>query len=307
MENEIILEVKNLSVLIKDRFLVQDASFSLKKGSCLGIVGEDQSGKTSLIKTISGSLPISDGTVIFDGKDIKENPEAIRNIGICLDPPVFFKFQSVMDNMIYLSSLAGTTDKEKINRVLEKFHLENKKKKKVLHLSYYEKKLMALALAFVNEPKLLILDEPFKSLPLKSAKTIARYIEELLQKGTTVIITSRNYEQIEDECDEYIFMQDRKITKILNQKECEKYSKTKPCAFIKVKYPHYCGKLVINNFHLKVKILGKRVVFEADESTTAEVVRFFTKAKLPVYGAGYLTRKSEKIFASLTPFFKEEH
>ena len=61
MENENLLEVKNVSVLMKDRFLVQDASFSLKKGSCLGIVGEDGSGKTSLIKAIAGAIAISDG------------------------------------------------------------------------------------------------------------------------------------------------------------------------------------------------------------------------------------------------------
>lgn len=307
MENEDILVVENVSVLMKDRFLVQDASFTLKKGKCLGIVGEDQSGKTSLIKTISGSLPISDGNVFFDGQDIQQNPEILREIGICLDPPVFFKFQSVMENICYLSSLYGNLDKNKITNVLGKFHLLDKKNKKVLFLSYYERKLMALALAFINQPKLMILDEPFKSLPIASAKTISLYIEELQSKGTTIIMTSQNYEQIEDECDEYMFMQDRKIIDILTQKECEKQSGVRPFAFVKVKYPHYCGKLIIEHFNMRVKILGKRVIFEADEDTTAEIVKFFTKSKLVIYGAGYLTRKSEKIFANLAPYFKEEN
>lgn len=306
MENKNILEVKNLSVLMKDRFLVQDASFSLKKGSCLGIVGENRSGKTSLIKAISGSLPISDGQVIFDGQDIQENPEVLRQISISLDPPVFFKFQTVMENITFLSSLFGDVDKKKILAVLDRLHLSGKKNKRVLFLSYYEKKLMTLALAFINEPKLLILDEPFKSIPAASAKIIDLYLEELRAQGTTLILTSKNYEQIEEECDAYMFMQDRKVISILSEKECSEKSEIKPFAFVEVKFPHYCGKLIMENFNLDVKLLGKKVVFEATEDVTAEIVKFFTKAKISIYKAGYLTRKSEKIFSNLAPYFKEE-
>ena len=306
MENNTILEVKNVSVLMKDRFLVQDASFSLEKGSCLGIIGEDQSGKTSLIKAISGSLPISDGQVLFDGVDIQESPDVLKNINICLDPPVFFKYQSVYDNISFLLSLAGDVSRKKIMAVLDRFHLSSKKNKKVYSLSYYEKKLMALALAFITEPTLLILDEPFKNLPEVSIRTIDMYLEELRSKGVTLILTSQNFEQLEDECDNYLFMQDRKVVNILSASECEEKSDIKPFAFVKVKYPHYCGKLIMENFNLKVKLLGQKVVFEANEDTTAEIVKFFTKTKLSVYSAGYLTRKSEKIFANLAPYFKED-
>lgn len=306
MENENILEVKNVSVLMKDRFLVQDASFSLKKGSCLGIVGEDGSGKTSLIKAISGAIAISDGQILFDETDIQSNPDVLKQINISLDPPVFFKYQTVYDNLSFLISLTQEVSKREIMSVLDRFHLASKKNKKIYTLSYYEKKLMALALAFITKPKLLILDEPFKNLPKASIRIIDRYLEELKSEGVTLIITSKNFEQLEDECENYLFMQDRKVVNILSAKECEEKSDIKPFAFIKVKYPHYCGKLIAENFNLNVKILGKRVVFEANEDTTAEIVKFFTKSKLAVYQAGYLTKKSEKIFANLAPYFKEE-
>lgn len=307
MENEIVLRVENLSVLIKERFLVKDASFSMAKGDCLGIVGEDGSGKTSLIKTITGSLPISDGKVQICGQDIQEHPEVLFKTAISLDPPVFFKFQTLMQNMEYLCALSGHFDRQKVLNVLNKFHLADKMKKKVLFMSYYEKKLMALALAFINEPTLLILDEPFKSLPVANVQNIKRYIQELRENGTTLIITSKNYDGIEDMCDNYMFMADRKITEILPRKECEKYSTAKTFAFVSVKYPHYCGKLIKNEFNLDVKLFGKKVLFEADEDTTAEVVKFLTKSKLAVYSAGYLNRKSEKILANLAPYFKENH
>lgn len=306
MEKENILEVKNLSVLIKERFLLKNVSLSLKEGETVGLIGEDKSGKTTLIKSIANSMPISDGEIYFCGRSVKEGLDVVKDIGLCLDPPVFFKFQTVLNNIKYLSMLNGNFDKEKIIRVLNKFNLAHKIKKRVLFLSYYEKKLMALALAFLTEPKLLLLDEPFKGLPPESVQEIKSYIREIKEKGTTVVMSSRNFESLEDMCDRFVFMENKTVKEILSKKECEKYSKNKTYAFISVKYPHYCGKLIMENFELKVKIMGKKVLFEADEDTTAEIVRFFTINKIAVYKAGYLNRKSEKIFAQLTPYFKEE-
>ena len=304
-KSENVLEVKNLSVLIKERFLIKDISFSLKHGETLGIVGDDGSGKTSLIKTLTGSLPISDGSITIYGKNIELHPEVLNQVGICLDPPVFFKFQSVIDNMMYLCSLSGHNDKVKIVRTLKKFNLDTKMRKKVYSLSFYERKLMALALAFVTNPKLLILDEPFKSLPVQDIFQIRKYIAELRENGTTIIMTAKTYDSLEDQCDTYLFMANRKIFELLPRKECEKYSTTKTYAFVEVKYPHYCGKMIMEKFDYKVKLIGKKVLFEADEDATAEIVRFFTRNKLAVYSAGYINNKSERIFARLTPYFKE--
>ncbi|MGN1200949.1 MAG: ATP-binding cassette domain-containing protein [Candidatus Caccovivens sp.] len=301
-----ILEVKNLTVMIKERFLVQNASFAMHKGDCIGIVGEDKSGKTSLLKAISGSLPISDGQVLIDGKDILEDKSALSEVNICLDPPVFFKFQTVFNNLQYLSMLKGDVDKEQIIKVLNQFGLAHKMKRRVLFLSYFEKKLMALALAFLTEPKLLLLDEPFKGLPADKIKELKEDISLISSRGTSVIISSRHLEHLEDVCKNFIFMEDRRIKEILSLKDCEKYSTHTTYAFVSVKYPHYCGKLIQDNFNLDVKLYGKKVLFIADEDQTAEIVKFFTQNRIAVYKAGYLSRKSEKIFADLAPYFKEE-
>lgn len=306
MNDNQILEVNNLSVLMKERFLVKDVSFCVNKGECVGIIGEDKSGKTSLIKTISGSLPVSSGQVLVDGKNIVEENYILKDVNICLDPPVFFKFQSVYENMKYLSALSESNDKEKIIRVLNKFNLAHKMKTKVLFLSYYEKKLMALALAFLTEPKLLLLDEPFKGLPPKSVDEIKSYIKDIQKQGTTIIISTRNFETLEELCDEFIFMENRTIKKIMTNKDCKNLDNGTNYAFVELKYPHYAGKLIMDNFNLKVKIFGKKVLFEASESTVADIVKFITQNKIIIYKAGYLNKKAERILANLTPYFKEE-
>lgn len=306
MDNKLILEINNLSVLMKERFLVKDVSFCVNKGECVGIIGEDKSGKTSLIKAISGSLPVSSGQVLVDGKNIVEENYVLKDVNICLDPPVFFKFQSVYENVKYLSALSESNNKEKIIKVLNKFNLAHKMKTKVLFLSYYEKKLMALALAFLTEPKLLLLDEPFKGLPPESVEEIKSYLQDIQKQGTTIIISTRNFETLEELCDEFIFMENRTIKKIMTNKDCKNLDNGTNYAFVELKYPHYAGKLIMDNFNLKVKVFEKKVLFEASESTVADIVKFITQNKIIIYKAGYLNKKAERILANLTPYFKEE-
>ena len=306
MNKNKVLQVSDLSVLMKERFLVKNVSFSVDSGECIGLIGEDRSGKTSLIKAVSGSLPVSSGQVFIEGKNIVEENYVLKDVNICLDPPVFFKYQSVFENIKYLSMLSENNDREKIIKVLNKFGLAHKMKTKVLFLSYYEKKLMALALAFLTEPKLLLLDEPFKGLPAESINEIKTHIQQIRQLGTSVIISSRNLETLEDICDKFIFMENRSIREILPNSACKKFNQDTNYAFIEVKYPHYAGKLVIDNFNLKVKLLGKKVLVEADEDSVTQIVRFLTKNKIIIHKAGYLSKKAEKIFADLAPYFKEE-
>lgn len=305
MENKI-LEVKNLSVLIKERFLIKNVTFSLEKGKTLAIIGEDRSGKTSLIKAIDGALPISQGQVLIDGKDIKLNREVLSDVSLCLDPPMFFKFQSVYENMKYLTSLSDKFNKQKIEDVLKKVGLFNKIKTKVLFLSYFEKKLLSLALAFLTQPKLLLLDQPFKALPVKQIELVKSWIRALQKQGTTVIISSTKYENVSDFCDQFVFMEHRCLVKMLSNEECERFTSTKTYAFIEAKYPHFAGKLVIDNFGLDVKLLQRKILFEADEDKTAEIVKFLSVKKIKIFKAGFLQNKAEKIFAQLAPFFKKE-
>ncbi len=305
MENEVILNVKDLSVLSNESFLVKNVSFSMSKGECIGIIGEDHSGKTSLIKTLTGSLPISDGEVVLFGKDIVKNPRVTREVAICADPPVFFKYQTVMNNFVYLCSLSGKVDKQKILFALNKFNLAHKMRRRVLFLSFYEKKLMSLALAYINRPKIMILDEPFKGLPQRSIQDMKDYIAELRENGTQVIICSRYYTTINKICDKFLFMEGRTIKSVLNYEQCEKYCHENTFAYIKVKYPQYCGKLIMEKFGIDVKILGKKVLFEADESLMTEIVKYFTRNKISIHKAGYLNKPYERIFANLTPYIKE--
>lgn len=301
---ETILDIENLSVIIKERYLVKNVSLSVDEGEAIALVGGDGSGKTSLLKTITHSLPITEGNIFVCGRNVTEK-ESYSNVGISLDPPVFFKFQTVFNNLAYLTKISGNFDKIGILDALKAVGLERRAKVLVLFLSYAEKKLMSLALAFLAKPKLLLLDEPFKSLSKKQCEIVKSQIKKLQEQGTAVVISTCTLEDVSDICSKYYFMENRQITKTVENTDVVEYLTDKEMAFVEVKYPHYVGKMIIDSFGLHVKLLGNKVVFDTDEDTLAKIVVELSGSKITVFKAGYLNSYAEKVLASLTPYFKE--
>lgn len=301
---ETILDIENLSVIIKERYLVKNVSLSVDEGEAIALVGGDGSGKTSLLKTITHSLPITEGNIFVCGRNVTEK-ESYSNVGISLDPPVFFKFQTVFNNLAYLTKISGNFDKIGILDALKAVGLERRAKVLVLFLSYAEKKLMSLALAFLTKPKLLLLDEPFKSLSKKQCEIVKSQIKKLQEQGTAVVISTCTLEDVSDICSKYYFMENRQITKTVENTDVVEYLTDKEMAFVEVKYPHYVGKMIIDSFGLHVKLLGNKVVFDTDEDTLAKIVVELSGSKITVFKAGYLNSYAEKVLASLTPYFKE--
>lgn len=307
MENKEILKVDNVTTLIKEKFLVKNVSFSLHAGEIIGIIGEDKSGKSSLLKVITEALPVTEGNIYLDGKSVIKNKKLQRSIDICLDPPMFFKFQTIQDNMQYISSLNDEFKSKDIDEMLTKFNLMDKKKVPVRKLNFFEKKRMALALAFIRPAKVIILDEPFKSLDDQFKKQVKMYIKELSKKGSGFLLTGRDVEELQDICHTFIFLENKQIVKIMTNTELKNFQDDIIYTFIKTKTPNYAGKLVKEKFNEEVKILNNRVLLSnVDEEKTAEIVKFLTQNKIEILSAGTISTKAEQIFASLTPLFKED-
>ena len=111
---------------------------------------------------------------------------------------------------------------------------------------------------------------------------------------------------MEDFCDGFIFMENRSVVKVLSKEECDRLKEGPTYAFVEVKQPNYAGKLVSENFDLKVKLYENKVLFDANEDETAKIVRFLSKNQIEIYKAGFFNKKAEKIFANFAPYFKGE-
>lgn len=204
-----ILNVKNLSKSYQKTAAVQDVSFNVKSGEIIGLLGPNGAGKTTTLNMILGILEPSSGSIEILGKKMKDNAEGIcRKMNFSAVYTHIPANLSVMQNLkvfglLYnVSNLAG-----KIESLLEEFDLIKFRKTKAGFLSSGEMARLNLAKALINDPQLLLLDEPTASLDPSVAGDVRDKIHNYSKKtGAAVVWTSHNMKEIETMCNRVLFL-----------------------------------------------------------------------------------------------------
>ena len=200
------IEVSGVSKKYKDRMLVDDVSFTVEKGEILGIVGLNGSGKTVLLKCICGLMDYSGGTIIVNGKVVGKDCEYPANMGVIIETPGFLPYHSGYKNLEYLASLRKKISKQDIKDVLVKVGLAGEEKKLVAKYSLGMRQRLGIAQAIMENPELLILDEPMNGLDKDGIAEVRKLLLEMKAEGKTMIITSHNEEDIKVLCDKVVEM-----------------------------------------------------------------------------------------------------
>ena len=198
--------VSNVSKKYKDRMLVDDVSFTVEKGKILGIVGLNGSGKTVLLKCICGLMDYSGGTITVNGKVIGKDCEYPANMGVIIETPGFLPYHSGYKNLEYLASLRKKISKQEIIDILVKVGLAGEEKKLVAKYSLGMRQRLGIAQAIMENPELLILDEPMNGLDKDGIAEVRKLLLEMKAEGKTMIITSHNEEDIKVLCDKVVEM-----------------------------------------------------------------------------------------------------
>ena len=209
------IEVSNVSKKYKDRMLVDDVSFTVEKGKILGIVGLNGSGKTVLLKCICGLMDYSGGTITVNGKVIGKDCEYPANMGVIIETPGFLPYHSGYKNLEYLASLRKKISKQDIKDVLIKVGLAGEEKKLVAKYSLGMRQRLGIAQAIMENPELLILDEPMNGLDKDGIAEVRKLLLEMKAEGKTMIITSHNEEDIKVLCDKVVEMDKGKMVSML--------------------------------------------------------------------------------------------
>ena len=205
------IEVSGVSKKYKDRMLVDDVSFTVEKGEILGIVGLNGSGKTVLLKCICGLMDYSGGTITVNGKVIGKDCEYPANMGVIIETPGFLPYHSGYKNLEYLASLRKKISKQDIKDVLVKVGLAGEEKKLVAKYSLGMRQRLGIAQAIMENPELLILDEPMNGLDKDGIAEVRKLLLEMKAEGKTMIITSHNEEDIKVLCDKVVEMDKGKL------------------------------------------------------------------------------------------------
>lgn len=201
MEAKKIVRVENVSLKIKDALILEHISLDFLSGNIYGLVGRNGSGKTMLMKAICGFVPVTEGKIIVFDKEIGKRDQFAENMGFIIETPGFLPNYTAYRNLAFLSSINGKIDKKRINEMLELVGLESAGKKKVGKFSLGMNQRLGLAQALIENPDLLILDEPFNGLDNDGVKQIRSLLMELRNKGKTIIMASHTQEDIDVLCD----------------------------------------------------------------------------------------------------------
>ena len=174
---------------------------TLESGKIYGLVGRNGSGKTMLMKHILGFVSPTSGTITIDGKVLGKDIDAPDNIGAIIENPGFLPGYSGFSNLKMLASIRHKISDEDIKNAIRLVGLDPESKKHVGKYSLGMRQRLGLAQAIMEDPDLLILDEPMNGLDKDGVADMRRYLLDLKARGKTIIIASHSAEDIEVLCD----------------------------------------------------------------------------------------------------------
>ena len=204
-----IVEVKHFKMVFADKAVIKDLSFDVKRGEIFGLLGSNGSGKTTTIRALLGLYEATGGELLVDGK--KFEPSSKVRIGYLPEERGLYKKESVIDTMVYFGYLRGLENpREWSMNFLKRVGLEDSAKQRIDKLSQGMQQKVQLGITIMNDPELLILDEPTKGFDPMNRKLLMDIIEELHKKGSAIILITHYMEEVERLCDRILLLRDGK-------------------------------------------------------------------------------------------------
>ncbi|HGQ8360449.1 TPA: ATP-binding cassette domain-containing protein, partial [Streptococcus pneumoniae] len=198
---------------LKKTCVFQNLNFSCKQGEIIGITGANGSGKSVLFKLIAGLYSPSYGEVLINGENIVPERKIPANLGALIEEPGFINYYSGFKNLQYLASIRGVVGNQEINDTLKIVGLYEQKDQKVKTYSLGMRKKLGIAQAIMENPSILLLDEPMNALDKSSVENMRTLFRKLSsEKGTTILIASHSEEDIRILCDKVYAIEDKVCT-----------------------------------------------------------------------------------------------
>lgn len=205
-----IITVSNLKKTYGDFTAVDSISFSVRQGETFGILGPNGAGKTTTLEMMEGLKGITSGTVVLDGKDVHTHTREVKAvIGVQLQSSAFFDGLNLKELIETFAALYNT-EVDALG-LLRDVQLEEKAKNQVKELSGGQKQRLSIAVALVNKPKVLFLDEPTTGLDPQARRNLWDLINTIKGRGVTIILTTHYMEEAEVLCDRIAIMDNAKI------------------------------------------------------------------------------------------------
>lgn len=221
--SDAILRINNLSKTYGAKKALDGVSFEVERGKIYGFIGENGAGKTTAIRAITGLSPIENGTIELFGKsDSKGLAEARRKMGCLVESPILDMRKTAKENLMLQELLYGNKDSAKVDKILARVGLGDVKNKKVGNFSLGMKQRLGIALALINDPELLILDEPVNGLDPMGMVDVRELLVSLCKEdGITIVVSSHILAELYQLATDYIIISHGHIISTLSKEELD--------------------------------------------------------------------------------------
>ena len=209
-----IISVSNVTKKFRENIVLDNVSLDIDQGSVTGLVGRNGSGKTVLMKCILGLVSPTSGTITVRGKQVGKDIDIPDNVGVIIETPGFLPNFSAYNNLMQLAKIRRKIGKAEVRAAIEKVGLNPDDKKHVGKFSLGMRQRLGLAQAIMENPDLLILDEPMNGLDKDGVADMRQYLLALKEQGKTILIASHSAEDIDVLCDTVCEMDKGNLRKV---------------------------------------------------------------------------------------------
>lgn len=299
--SKVVLDVSNVTKVFGNRVAVNNVSFSIREGEIFCFLGPNGAGKTTTMKMICGLTSITKGSIRICNYDMPRDQEkALENVGALIENPLMYPNMSGLDNLKYYASLHKNIDKGDIVKFAKIVGLEHRLKDKVKTYSLGMKQRLGIAQALLHSPKLLILDEPLSGLDPNGVKEMRDFLKMLAKNyNIAILISSHMLSDMEQICDTVGIINNGQLLEIKSINNLKESIGGTKRIQIKVDYPNYAGKIVVNELKLKAEVAGNRLLVHADQNLVGKITQTLTKYGINIFGIDIVSKSLENVFLEI--------
>ena len=298
---KVVLDVTNVTKAFGNRVAVNNISFTLHEGEIFGFLGPNGAGKTTTMKMICGLCSITKGSIRICGFDMPRDKEkALANVGALIENPLMYPNMSGMDNLKYYASLYKNIKTGDILKYSKVVGLEHRLKDKVKTYSLGMKQRLGIAQALLHSPKLLILDEPLSGLDPNGVKEMRDFLKTLAKEyNIAILISSHMLSDMEQICDTIGIINNGQLLEIRSMNSLKESAEGSSRIQIKVDYPNFAGKIIVNELQLRCELAGNKVLVFADESRINDITQKLVGYGISIFGIEIVSKSLEEIFLDI--------
>lgn len=204
------IKVDNVTKIIKKVKVLDHVSLEFESGEITGLKGINGSGKTMIMRIISGLIRPTEGKVFINGRELKKEMDFPESIGVLIDSPAFLDGYSAYDNLRYMASVKNKVSGEEIKDLLKKVELADAGKKKYKYFSLGMKQRLGIAAAIMEHPD-IILDEPTNALDSKGVEMVKCILQQEKERGALIVLTCHDYSVLKELSDSIYFIEEGRV------------------------------------------------------------------------------------------------